>query len=151
MSFCISYILPLLSTTGLHLVLYRLHTQHREYDCSFMLPEIILFPPTSIGHAHVFSSSHHLPQALNIKYKVKLIKLKKDMERSLLLKRWGWKEELNCYSLRDNWQSCQVHQTLKKNMSSKKSLDVRNKFEEDLTKLLDIDQKIFLRTEPEPR
>ena len=83
MSFCISYMLPLLTTTGLHLVIHRLHTQHREYDCSFMLPEIILFPPTSIGHAHVFSSSHHLPQALNIKYKVKLIKLKKDMARSL--------------------------------------------------------------------
>ena len=32
-------------------------------------------------------------------------------------------------------------------MSNKKSLEVRSKFEEDLTKLLDIDQKIFLRTD----
>ena len=32
MSFCISYILPLLTTTGLHLVLYRLHTQHSALD-----------------------------------------------------------------------------------------------------------------------
>ena len=83
MSFCISYILPLLSTTGLHLVLYRLHTQHREYDCSFMLPEIILFPPTTIGHAHVSSHSHRSPQALNNKSKVKFIKWKKEKARSL--------------------------------------------------------------------
>ena len=83
MSFCISYILPLLATTGLHLVLYRLHTQHREYNCSFMLPEIILFPPTSIGHVHVFSHSHRSPQALNNKSKVKFMKWKKEMARSL--------------------------------------------------------------------
>ena len=47
-------------------------------------------------------------------------------------------------------KDCQF-QHKKKNMSNKKSLEVRSKFEEDLTKLLDIDQKIFLRTEPEPR
>ena len=48
-----------------------------------MLPEIILFPPTSIGHAHVSSHSHRLPQALNNKSKVKFIKWKKEGARSL--------------------------------------------------------------------
>ena len=43
-------------------------------------------------------------------------------------------------------KDCQF-QHKKKNMSNKKSLEVRSKFEEDLTKLLDIDQKIFLRTD----
>ena len=48
-----------------------------------MLPEIILFPPTSIGNAHVFLHSHLSLQALNTKCKVKFIKLKRDMARSL--------------------------------------------------------------------
>ena len=81
---------------------------------------------------------------------------------ALLLKRWGRKEELNCYSWRNNLQSCQGHQTylgtrlsphpknkiaklLKdyqnqhkyKNMKYKKSLEDRNKFEKNLTKVLD--------------
>ena len=47
-----------------------------------MLPEIILFPATSIGHAHVFLHSHLSLQALNTKCKVKFIKLKRDMARS---------------------------------------------------------------------
>ena len=41
-------------------------------------------------------------------------------------------------------KDCQF-QHKKKNMSNKKSLEVRSKFEEDLTKLLDIDKKIILR------
>ena len=48
-----------------------------------MLPEIILFTPTSIGHAHVSSHSHRSPQALNNKSKVKFIKWKKEGARSL--------------------------------------------------------------------
>ena len=47
-----------------------------------MLPEIILFPPTSIGNAHLFLHSHLSLQALNTKCKVKFIKLKRDMARS---------------------------------------------------------------------
>ena len=104
LSFCISYILPLLSTTGLHLVLYRLHTQHREYDCSFMLPEIILFPPTSIGHAHVSSHSHRSPQALNNKSKVKFIKWKKEA-RSL----HSWLVDVSTSVLKEDIMSSYHH------------------------------------------
>ena len=37
-----------------------------------MLPEIILFPPTSIGHVRVFSHSHLSPQTLDTSKKLSL-------------------------------------------------------------------------------
>ena len=71
-----------------------------------MLPEIILFPPTSIGHAHVFLHSHLSLQALNTKCKVKFIKLKRDMARSF---HSHWRVGVSTSVLKEDFVSSYPH------------------------------------------
>ena len=53
-----------------------------------MLPEIILFPPTSIGHAHVSSHSHLSPQTLDTSKKLNLQSVRKGWQEVSTVTGW---------------------------------------------------------------